>query len=99
LHPRAFSLAAQFTLLQRLEIADSSCAFAPGLHFSPDVTDPAPQIGLHKGFSEGVEYRAYGPLKNILCEIKDQAGSVTSGKKFRLALQQDLRPLNGDSQT
>jgi len=30
LHPRAFSLAAQFTLLQELEIADSSCAFAPG---------------------------------------------------------------------
>jgi len=29
LYPRAFSLAAQFTLLQRLEIADSSCAFAP----------------------------------------------------------------------
>jgi len=54
------------------------------LHFSPDVTDSAPQIGCHKGFSEGVEYRAYWPLKNILCGIKDQAGSVASGEKCRL---------------
>jgi len=28
----------------------------PSLHFSPDVTDSAPQIGFYKGFSEGVEY-------------------------------------------
>jgi len=59
-------------------------ALEPGrctsLHFSPDLTDRAPQIGFHEGFSEGVEYRAYGPLKNILCGIKDQAGSVTSGE-------------------
>ena len=56
-------------------------------HFSPDVTDNAPQIGFHKGFFEGVEYRAYGPLKNILCGIKDQAGSVASGEKCRLKHQ------------
>jgi len=54
------------------------------LHFSPDVTDSAPQIGFHKGLSEGVEYGAYGPLKNILCGIKDQAGSGASGEKCRL---------------
>jgi len=30
----------------------------PSLYFSPDVTDSAPQIGFHKGFSEGVAYRA-----------------------------------------
>jgi len=53
------------------------------LHFSPDMTGSAPQIGFHKGLSEGVEYRAYGPLKNILCGIKDQAGSVTSGEQCR----------------
>jgi len=63
LYPRAFSLAAQFTLLQRLEIAGSSCAFAPGLHFPPDVTDSTPQIGFHKGFSEGVEYRGVLPTE------------------------------------
>jgi len=33
------------------------------LHFSPDVTDSAPQIGCHKGFSQGVEYRAYLPTE------------------------------------
>jgi len=49
------------------------------------VTDRVPQIGFHKGLSEGVEYRAYGPLKNVLCGIKEQAGSVTSGEKCGLA--------------
>jgi len=53
------------------------------LPFSPDVPDRAPQIGFHKGFSQGVEYRTYGPLKNILCGIKDPAGSVASGEKGR----------------
>jgi len=42
LHPRAFSLAAQFTLLQRLEIADSSCAFAPQLWLQASLYLPLP---------------------------------------------------------
>jgi len=47
------------------------------------VTDSAPQIGFYKGFSKGVEYKAYCQLKNILFGIKDQAGSVTSGLQQR----------------
>jgi len=48
LYPRAFSLAAQFTLLQRLEIADSSCAFAP----SP----PAKATRANRGILERGRY-------------------------------------------
>jgi len=42
LYPRAFSLAAQFTLLQRLEVVDSSCAFAPRLWLQASLYLPLP---------------------------------------------------------